>query len=1222
VQTADHVLGTHNSNAPIQRPLVIAADVRGRHPGVQQALLKAAHDSVQHIGDASSLVSNDVIRAHKPVEQHSTGDASSSNLIPDSKPRFEIRDVTRRSPRSTTAAASITSNISTSSSNGSLSDTTLKPTSKAPADASTGELSANTFLFDLIVDLTGYDPSIIDFDANLEAELGVDSIKKAQLIGEIIQWGNLDVDVSELQLSQFESLNDIANLVGDRATVTRVVGHVATTSPAATATAEPQIAVGDASQQLERLIIDLVMDQTGYDESIIDLDADLEAELGVDSIKKAQLLGELHQQYALPSIHDTTITLADFSTLRSIHGFVLGQIEPKQSDSLESNSDACEPKSHTHASIEWTESGPGEKKNGQSDFVDATAWQLDPEAPASGTHRFTLTTRALPSLPGMPEIPALIGPGLMVGCGPIADAIVQRFQATSDYPIHRFDDFADSVAKHSFSDAGVDQTLDTIWRSGVTPHLFLATTCEDEAKWLVSASRDWAGRRDRGLTMPFRVCQRWMQAIIETGDLNQSSLITLVSGGGNFGLTSTPDTLQCLSAESGGVAGLTKAMRIEAWMRGYRDATMMVIDHDPDDAPADVANGVWRAWAAPTYDEETVVGKSGESSISARYSPLAEKPPASQTGHCNTVTRGGTWIVAGGGRGITAMTAMALAERHELKLHLLGTAPQPNLDEPTRRQAALDRLSLRRNTMAAAQSAGNNPVKTWRHWEKAIEIDQTLRECEQRGIKATYHSIDVSDSVSVGKLVDQIRDNDGPIHGVIHGAGAGQDARFDRKRPDRVQKCFRAKIDGCVSLADATQADPLEWFIGFGSISGRFGANGHTDYSAANDMLAKMIGRLSVERPDTRCVTFHWHAWGDIGMATKPEAKLALDMIGMDFMPAADGLQHFLNEIEHGGTHSEVLITDRRYVRQFLPAVTIASTPEEEARKHLPLLDGVQSHEQDSAPDLDTTISRFTLHPKNDRFLTDHRVHGRPTLPFVIAIELMAEAMRAQRSGAADLIGMESVEAVRPIKCFDDDPFAIELISDGETCQLVRDLRRRDGRLVEARQSHFQCRGIWSDRHNASKPISWQETNVTQTTVPVPAEDAIVLHGDSLRCLRTIGFDDATQSADASIIAPSPSELAGEHRGLIGWSIPCAAMDAVLFAAGMLAFRVGDKASLPVSFKRIDFGRTPVPGERLKARIQLQSLQAVDGLMMSADLVGVNNERIVSLIDYRVAWIS
>ncbi len=43
----------------------------------------------------------------------------------------------------------------------------------------------------------------------------------------------------------------------------------------------------------------------------------------------------------------------------------------------------------------------------------------------------------------------------------------------------------------------------------------------------------------------------------------------------------------------------------------------------------------------------------------------------------------------------------------------------------------------------------------------------------------------------------------------------------------------------------------IHWnaFIGFGSISGRFGANGHTDYSLANDMLCKQMDWLRNMRP-------------------------------------------------------------------------------------------------------------------------------------------------------------------------------------------------------------------------------------------------------------------------------------------------------------------------------------------------------------------------------------
>src|SRR5215211_7381808 len=102
------------------------------------------------------------------------------------------------------------------------------------------------------------------------------------------------------------------------------------------------------------------------------------------------------------------------------------------------------------------------------------------------------------------------------------------------------------------------------------------------------------------------------------------------------------------------------------------------------------------------------------------------------------------------------------------------------------------------------------------------------------------------------------------------------------------------------------------------------GANGHTDYSAANDALAKLIDWYRAQRPEVNAVAFHWHAWGDVGMATKPETRLALEMVDMQFMPAREGLAHLFRELAAGTPEGEVLITDDHYYRMFYPAETLA----------------------------------------------------------------------------------------------------------------------------------------------------------------------------------------------------------------------------------------------------------------------------------------------------------
>ncbi|OYW18352.1 MAG: hypothetical protein B7Z55_10780, partial [Planctomycetales bacterium 12-60-4] len=67
-----------------------------------------------------------------------------------------------------------------------------------------------------------------------------------------------------------------------------------------------------------------VVDQTGYPEDMVEMTADLEADLGIDSIKKAQLIGELAENFELSHLASSLndLSLDDFRTLDSILEFV------------------------------------------------------------------------------------------------------------------------------------------------------------------------------------------------------------------------------------------------------------------------------------------------------------------------------------------------------------------------------------------------------------------------------------------------------------------------------------------------------------------------------------------------------------------------------------------------------------------------------------------------------------------------------------------------------------------------------------------------------------------------------------------------------------------------------------------------------------------------------------------------------------------------------------
>jgi putrescine aminotransferase len=81
-----------------------------------------------------------------------------------------------------------------------------------------------------------------------------------------------------------------------------------------------QPAVGRDAEELQEFLIRFVVEQTGYPADVVDLDADLEADLGIDSIKKAQMFGELREHVEFTPSEE--LTLDDFPTLRHVLDFL------------------------------------------------------------------------------------------------------------------------------------------------------------------------------------------------------------------------------------------------------------------------------------------------------------------------------------------------------------------------------------------------------------------------------------------------------------------------------------------------------------------------------------------------------------------------------------------------------------------------------------------------------------------------------------------------------------------------------------------------------------------------------------------------------------------------------------------------------------------------------------------------------------------------------------
>ena len=113
-----------------------------------------------------------------------------------------------------------------------------------------------------------------------------------------------------------------------------------------------RLAVQFPEAEIRQVLIEFVVEQTGYPEEIIELDADLEGDLGIDSIKKAQLFGEVGAHFSIAPRDD--LSLDDFPTLGHVLNFLTAEVGGSASPApvapaVPAPEVPCDPSSTTHS---------------------------------------------------------------------------------------------------------------------------------------------------------------------------------------------------------------------------------------------------------------------------------------------------------------------------------------------------------------------------------------------------------------------------------------------------------------------------------------------------------------------------------------------------------------------------------------------------------------------------------------------------------------------------------------------------------------------------------------------------------------------------------------------------------------------------------------------------------------------------------------------------------
>jgi NAD(P)-dependent dehydrogenase (short-subunit alcohol dehydrogenase family)/acyl carrier protein len=691
-------------------------------------------------------------------------------------------------------------------------------------------------LLSVVSNLTGYPEEMLALDMDIESDLGIDSIKRVEILSTLEQAVPGLPPIQPEIMGRLKTLGQILAHLSDTPLDSPLPAQMAPVTGIPTSAPPPA-----AAKALEETLLSVVSRLTGYPVEMLALDMDIESDLGIDSIKRVEILSTLEDAMpGLPSIEPEA--MGRLKTLGQILQHLLSS--PEAGD-VPSPAPAVIPATASIARAGNNEEATESKVARSCVKVLEMPFESVAATPISVTKTIYITDD---------------GAGLSAA---LAAA---------------FTDVRQPAALLS------EDKVQTILSTGAFPEDACGLVIIPETRAVSDNGRD-AGDIDF-LKESFLLVATAAPTLLAQTNPSRPLLASVTHLDGAFGFHGRKIEKPAL----GGLAGLIKTAAIE-----WETVHCRAVDISPDwkDTPR-IAGHLAALLLDPCREEiEVGLGPKGYTTLSLSPAPL-DSVDANRSPLCSS----DVFVVTGGARGVTAAAALALARKTAPTLVLLGRSESPfadplwlsGLTTPAEIKKAIITHEFRDKTPSPRD------VETiYRRYGANREITKNLENMRAAGANAHYFKVDVRSETEIAALLKTVRARFGPITGILHGAGVVEDRLIIDKTPEQVVRVLETKIKGLQLLLDATENDPLRYLVLFSSVAARFGNQGQADYAMANEVLNKIACAEAAGRPDCRTIAINWGPW-EGGMVTEP-LKREFEKRGIDLIPLEAGARCLVEEI-------------------------------------------------------------------------------------------------------------------------------------------------------------------------------------------------------------------------------------------------------------------------------------------------------------------------------------
>ena len=201
--------------------------------------------------------------------------------------------------------------------------TPVAPTvTTTPASSNGVNIEAlTTSLLEVVSEKTGYPAEMLELNMDMEADLGIDSIKRVEIFGALTKQHPEMSGINPNELTELRTLAEIVNYVSAKGGNAAEATPQVATPVAPTVTTTPASSNGVNIEALTTSLLEVVSEKTGYPAEMLELNMDMEADLGIDSIKRVEIFGALTKQHPeMSGINPNELT--ELRTLAEIVNYV------------------------------------------------------------------------------------------------------------------------------------------------------------------------------------------------------------------------------------------------------------------------------------------------------------------------------------------------------------------------------------------------------------------------------------------------------------------------------------------------------------------------------------------------------------------------------------------------------------------------------------------------------------------------------------------------------------------------------------------------------------------------------------------------------------------------------------------------------------------------------------------------------------------------------------